>query len=191
MTRDGFLIGGAVLGLTSCARAPTDARAGTTVGGLGGLVGHSVPSFTVPLLAGGSGSLYGYRDHAVLANLWATWCPPCRHEMPALERLYRTYRAQGFLVVGIDQGENDARVAAFVKKVGVTYPILMDHDQQYGQAFQALGLPTSVFIGRDGTVATTFDGELPFEVMEKNTKLVLRTNAQSPAVGPSAPRSSP
>ncbi|TAM56400.1 TlpA family protein disulfide reductase [bacterium] len=169
MTRGHFLGFAALLTTAACNRS-ADA---TAVGGLQGLVGRPVPNFSVPRLGGGTGSLADYRGKAVLANLWATWCPPCRHEMPNLERLYHTYAPHGFVIVGIDQGEAASVVAAYIKKVGVTYPILLDNDQQYGPAFQAVGLPTSVFVKRDGTVSAAFDGELTYEKMRANAQAAL------------------
>ncbi|MDE2571160.1 MAG: TlpA family protein disulfide reductase, partial [bacterium] len=152
-------------------------KAGTTstADGPKGLVGNPVPNFVVPRLEGGTGSLADYRGKAVLANLWATWCPPCRHEMPALERLFKTYASRGFVVVGIDQGESASVVSVYLKKVGVTYPILLDNEQQYGPAFQAFGLPTSVFVERDGTVFAAHDGELTYAQMVKTAERLLKT----------------
>ncbi len=129
------------------------------------LIGKPVPTFAVPRLGGGTGALRDYRGHAVLANVWATWCPPCRHEMPALQRLSRVYSTRGLIVVGLDQGEGDDVVRRYVRSIGVTYPILMDREQRYGEAFMVVGLPTSVFVRADGTVAAVVDGEMSYRQM--------------------------
>jgi thiol-disulfide isomerase/thioredoxin len=136
-------------------------------------VGKPVPNFIVPRLGDGMGSLADYRGKTVLANLWATWCTPCRHEMPALERLSRTYAPRGLVVVGIDQGEGDAVVSSFIHTIGVTYPILMDRDLKYGGALDVLGLPTSVFVRADGTVRSVLVGELSYGAMTKNSEAAL------------------
>jgi thiol-disulfide isomerase/thioredoxin len=94
----------------------------------------------------------------VLMNFWATWCPPCKEEMPALEQLYRENRARGLIVLGIDQGETAATAGAFAAAHGVTFPILVDADQQYATSYVSIGLPTTVIVGRDGHVVRGIDG---------------------------------
>jgi len=94
----------------------------------------------------------------VLMNFWATWCPPCKEEMPALEQLYRKERARGLVVLGIDQGESVATAGKFASEHGVTFPILVDADQQYASSYVSIGLPTTVIVGRDGHVVKGIDG---------------------------------
>ncbi len=156
--------------LSSCGYAgtSTDTQAKSSE-----LVGKTVPNFVVPQLDCGAKSLRAYRGRAVLANLWATWCPPCRHEMPALQRLSNSYTARGLTVIGIDQGEADDVVRRYIRSIHVTYPILMDRDQRYGQSFIAVGLPTSVFIGPDGTVVGIVDGEMTYQQMIKHSESAL------------------
>jgi len=171
VTRSRLLAGaGATFILAACGASKETADSGESPDGL---IGQLVPDFRVPRLDGGYGSLADYRGKAVLANLWATWCPPCRHEMPALERLYKRYAARGFVVVGLDQGENPGIAKKFIERVGVTYPILFDSDQQYGPAFRAVGLPTSVFIRRDGIIFAAHDGELSYAQMAAQTTRLL------------------
>ena len=96
-------------------------------------------------------------------NLWGTWCPPCRAEMPDLQRLAAAYAARGVVVVGVNQGESADRAGAFARSLGIRYPIWLDEHQQYGRAFSALGLPTTVVIGRDGIVVRGYDGALSYD----------------------------
>ncbi len=110
----------------------------------------------------------------MLANLWATWCTPCRREMPALERLWKADRTRGFVVVGIDEGEQRDAVARFVRSVGVTYPILLDRDMQYATAFSVFGFPTSVLVRPDGNVDAVATGELGYKQMQAQAESVLR-----------------
>jgi peroxiredoxin len=124
------------------------------------LAGQQAPSFTVPQLDGGSSDLAALRGHVLVVNLWATWCPPCRAEMPDLQRLYETYKNRNVVVLGVDQGESATRVAAFAKSLGIHYPILLDQNQQYGRVYAALGLPTTVIVDPNGVVARAFDGPL-------------------------------
>ena len=127
-------------------------------GGPGSLAGAPAVSYTVPLTTGGTDSIAAHRGSIVLMNFWATWCPPCKEEMPALEQLYRENRSRGLVVLGIDQGESAATAGAFAKAHGVTFPILVDGDQQYASSYVSIGLPTSVIVGRDGHVVKGIDG---------------------------------
>jgi len=149
-------------------------------------VGQPVPSFAVARLDGTATSLRAFRGHAVFANVWATWCPPCRHEMPALERIARGYAARGLVVAGIDQGESDKVVRRFVRSIGVTYPILMDREQQYGTTFEVVGLPTTVFVRPDGMVDQKFTGELSWSQMHDEAE---RLVGHAPAADQVAPLS--
>ena len=122
------------------------------------LAGAPAVSFDVPRLNGGTDSLASHRGSIVLMNFWATWCPPCKEEMPALEQLYRENRAHGLVVLGIDQGESAVTAGAFARAHGVTFPILIDADQQYASSYVSIGLPTTVIVGRDGHVVRGIDG---------------------------------
>jgi cytochrome c biogenesis protein CcmG/thiol:disulfide interchange protein DsbE len=129
------------------------------------LAGAPAASFTVQNVTGRPDSLTAYRGKVVLVNLWATWCPPCREEMPALEKLYRAYRSKGFIVLGIDQGESANVAASFARKLGVSFPLLIDGQQQYGRAYAAQGLPTSVLVDRSGRIVRGVDGEMTIAQM--------------------------
>lgn len=133
--------------------------------GPGAITGQVAQSFTLDALDGGRSSLAAYRGRVVFMNLWATWCPPCRAEMPDLQRFYQRYKSQGVAVVGIDQGESATTVRMFARSLGVRYPILLDTQQQYGRVYQALGLPTTVIVSPLGMVVKTFDGALSYDQM--------------------------
>jgi cytochrome c biogenesis protein CcmG, thiol:disulfide interchange protein DsbE len=113
----------------------------------------------LPTLGGGRSSLASYRGHPVLLNIWAAWCPPCRHETPRLEATWRAHRGRGLVVVGIEQEDPLAAVRAFVFQYGVTYPILLDAAGKFGAA-AGFGLPTSVFLNRQGDIVGVFEGEM-------------------------------
>jgi cytochrome c biogenesis protein CcmG/thiol:disulfide interchange protein DsbE len=129
------------------------------------LTGRPAPSFSVVATSGQPGALRDFRGKVVVMNLWASWCPPCRAEMPDLERLYQLQRNRGLVVLGVDQGEAPARAASFARSLGVSYPILADEQQQYGRVYAALGLPTTIVVDRRGTVMQGFDGPLTFDQM--------------------------
>jgi peroxiredoxin len=143
-------------------------------GGPATLTGAPAQSYTVPGLSGKPDSLANYRGKVVLLNLWASWCAPCRSETPALERLYRDDRARGLVVIGVDQGESPAAAAAFAHEMALTYPILVDENQQYGNTYAAVGLPTSLIITRDGHIARGIDGELSLAQMHEAVDPLLR-----------------
>ncbi len=129
------------------------------------LAGKPASSFQSEDLSGHPMSLATFRGHVVVLNLWASWCPPCRAEMPDLQRLSRAYASRGLVVLGVDQGEARERAAAFATSLGITYPILVDQSQQYGRVYAALGMPTTIIVDRNGIVATGFDGALTFTQM--------------------------
>lgn len=137
-------------------------------------VGKAAPSFPVHSIDGRTESLADFRGHIVVMNLWATWCPPCRSEMPDLERLYETYRSRGLVVVGINQGESAQRAAAFAKSLRIHYPILLDDQQQYGRTYIAIGLPTTVIINRAGVGVSGYDGPLTYNQMKAKVAPLLR-----------------
>lgn len=129
------------------------------------LAGRPAPSFTVPTTSGGTASLARYRGKVVVMNLWASWCPPCRAEMPDLQRLYADYAKKNVVVLGVDQGESPQRASAFAQSLGIHYPILVDEQQQYGRVYAALGLPTTIVVNPSGVVVRGFDGPLSYPQM--------------------------
>jgi thiol-disulfide isomerase/thioredoxin len=172
-----FVVIAAVLFLSACYNAPDAGRAGGG-GGPAALAGAPAQSFDVQRTDGRTDSLANHRGQVVLLNLWATWCPPCRDEMPALQRFARE-NAGKVVVLGVDQGESAAAAQAFAKERGVTFPILLDEQQQYGRAYEGIGLPTSVIVGRDGHVVKGIDGAMTLEQMRA---------AVAPALAPPAPQ---
>jgi thiol-disulfide isomerase/thioredoxin len=92
-------------------------------------------------------------------NFWATWCDPCRREMPALQATADHY-ADEVVVLGIDQGEAPATVAAFVAEYGLTYPILLDDDFTVGNGYNLRGMPTTFFIDAEGVIRHLWVGEM-------------------------------
>lgn len=138
---------------------------GTQGAGPAALTGRPAPSFDVATTSGESSSLAKYRGRIVVMNLWASWCPPCRAEMPDLERLSETYAKKNVVVLGVDQGESRERAASFAQSLGIHYPILLDEQQQYGRVYAALGLPTTIVVDPQGIVVRGFDGPLSYQQM--------------------------
>jgi cytochrome c biogenesis protein CcmG, thiol:disulfide interchange protein DsbE len=134
-------------------------------GGPASLVGQPAPVIELASDRGANVSLEAYRGKVVVMNLWATWCPPCRAEMPDLQTVASQYARDGVVVVGVNQGESAPRAAAFATALGIRFPIWLDQDQRYGRAYQALGMPTTVIVDRNGTIARGFDGALTIQQM--------------------------
>ena len=116
--------------------------------------GFAAPDFTLKTPDGTSYTLSELHGQAVLVNLWATWCPPCRAEMPAIERMYQEYKDQGFIVLGVNMTYQDAplEVVPFTQEYGLTFPILLEETGDVAGVYQLRSLPTSLFIGRDGII---------------------------------------
>jgi len=114
--------------------------------------GFAAPDFTLETREGETVSLSDLRGQVVLLNFWATWCPPCRAEMPAIQKVYDQYADQGFTVLAVDVGEGDAQVAAFADERGLSFPILMDRDGAISTRYQVRAMPSTFFIDREGVI---------------------------------------
>lgn len=112
--------------------------------------GGPTPEFTLPTPAGKKISLNDFRGKLVFLNFWASWCEPCREEMPAMERLYQEFKNKGLVVLAVNVKDSRKNALAFIKELKLTYPIGFDSDGQIGLLYGAWGLPTTYFIGRDG-----------------------------------------
>src|SRR5262245_3517689 len=111
------------------------------------------PDFAVPDLSGQAVRLSGLRGQVVLLNLWTTWCPPCREEMPSMEKLYQRLKDRGFVLLAVSQDEaGKAAVAPFVRDLGLTFPVLVGREHQVGDRFNVWGYPESFIIDREGRV---------------------------------------
>jgi peroxiredoxin len=125
-------------------------------------VGARVPAYAAANLAGDSVRLGDLKGEPVLLNVWATWCPPCREEMPALEQLSKDYAPRGLRVVGVsvDAASDDAAVQDFVRENGITFTILRDRDESVIRLFRAPGVPATFLIGPDGVLRQQWIGRI-------------------------------
>ena len=130
-------------------------------------VEYDAPELTLTNLAGGQESLADYEGQVVLVNLWATWCPPCKAELPVLQQYYEDHVDDGFVIIGIDFGEPEATVASFVNASDLTYPIWVDEGSESGMAFNSYSLPASFVIDRSGTVVLAWTGAISQAMLEK------------------------
>ena len=123
-------------------------------------VGTQAEDFRLTDLAGKEQTLSQYRGKIVLLNFWATWCKPCTTEMPAMQTMYDKLRDKGFVVLAVNELEDEARVREHIKQYGHTFPVLMDHDNKVANQFGVVGLPVSVFIDQEGRVQEYIKGGL-------------------------------
>jgi cytochrome c biogenesis protein CcmG, thiol:disulfide interchange protein DsbE len=130
-------------------------------------VKYPAPELELTDTAGNPSSLAAYHGQVVLVNLWATWCPPCKEEMPALESFYRKYQQDGFVIVAINDGDPAPDVLQFVKEYGLTFPVWLDPAYiATEQAFKTLNLPTSYVIDRSGTIVLSWVGGINEKTLE-------------------------
>jgi len=141
------------------------------------VVGHRAPDFTLRDPQGRSVQLSRVLgEKAVFLNFWATWCPPCREEMPLMEEAYRSYGPKGLeiLAVSIDAGSESAvaaKVEAFMAELRLTYPALLDVESEVVRAYRLRGLPTTFLIDRKGIVRAREIGFRDWASPESRTKL--------------------
>jgi len=140
--------------------------------------GQPAPTFTASTLDGDTISLEDYRGQVLLLNIWATWCTPCREEMPSMERLYSQFQARGadfrILAVSIDAatGQQDdsgnvgGDIRAFVEELGLTFTILHDPSGRIQRIYQTTGVPESFLIARDGTIVRRLAGAVEWDTPE-------------------------
>jgi cytochrome c biogenesis protein CcmG/thiol:disulfide interchange protein DsbE len=131
-------------------------------------VSFKAPSLELAALDGQPASLDELRGQVVLVNIWATWCPPCKEEMPALQEFYIRYRHRGFTIVAINDGETARAVRTFVETYRLSFPVWLDPEYiATEKAFLTMNLPSSFVIDREGTVRLRWVGGVELPVLEK------------------------
>lgn len=140
------------------------------------LTAKPAPPFTLTTVDGRTVSLSDYKGQVVMLNIWATWCPPCVRETPRLVRVYEDYKAQGFVILGLNTTYQDKReaVATFVRDHKVSYPVLLDTDGSVGRSYGGRLLPTSYLIDRDGKIVVTKVGEVDEAQLREQVTALLR-----------------
>lgn len=155
----------------------------------GVVVGSEAPDFAYPTLDGDTVALADHEGKVVLVNVWATWCAPCRREMPSMERLYRKLEGEDLeiLAVSIDarRGETDAYgrpggdLREFAESLDLTFPILHDVRGRIQRSYQTTGVPESFVVGRDGRIYKKVAGETEWD-SPQNEQLIRRLLAEGP-----------
>ena len=142
------------------------------------VVGAQADDFQLLDLSGTTHNLSQYRGKVVLVNFWATWCKPCTTEMPAMQATYEKLREKGFVVLAVNELEDDAKVREHIKQYGHTFPVLMDRDNKVANQFGVFGLPVSVFIDQQGRVQEYIKGGLLTEQLIND--VVVKIQKQEP-----------
>jgi len=130
-------------------------------------VGYLAPQFSLRNLKGNLVSLNNFKGQVVVLNFWATWCVPCRIEMPAFENLYRRYRSQGVVVIGVslDKGA-DEKVRKFVEEYQLSFPILIDSNGKAERLYPSVSIPFTFVIDKAGRIVARVDGAKNWESNE-------------------------
>lgn len=138
--------------------------------------GFPAPDFTLETLDGEGVTLSALRGQPVVINLWASWCAPCRAEMPALQQLYAAHRDEGLVILAVNTTYQDsqAAAAAFVAEFGLTFPVALDRTGAVSRAYLLRGLPTTLFVDAQGTVdSVVIGGPMDMALMESKIDAIL------------------
>lgn len=129
--------------------------------------------FTLKDITGNDVKLSSLKGKAVVVNFWATWCYPCREEIPDLQKSYEENKDKGFVILGVNIKENESKVSKFAKDYNMTYPILLDTDGTISDVYKVFGVPTSFFIDKNGLIKDSFIGMLTKEDISKRLEMIL------------------
>jgi thiol-disulfide isomerase/thioredoxin len=120
-------------------------------------------NFSLPLLSGGNAELSSYKGKVVFLNFWATWCPPCREEMPSMEVLYQRFKDRGLEILAVNIGEESAAVQSFIRTNRFTYPVPLDRNSRISTLYGVRAIPTSYIIDREGMIIASLVGSIHWD----------------------------
>jgi peroxiredoxin len=125
------------------------------------LAGQTAPDFALKSASGENLRLSEYRGDVVMINFWATWCGPCRQEMPLLDELYTRYQRVGFSLLGINIDDDSRRAMQMVEDLGVQFPVLFDERKEVSKLYEVEAMPVTILLDREGTVRHVHHGYKP------------------------------
>jgi peroxiredoxin len=173
-----FVLGVAFLGIAVMALATP--KSGNQAADLSSVVpvevNFAAPGLSLQNIEGKTESLADYRDNVVLVNNWATWCPPCKAEMPTLAAYYNEHASDGFTIIAIEAGDEADGVSQFAQSYGLAFPVWLDPNGTSIRAFGNGTLPNSYVIDRSGTVRLAWTGEINRAMLEKYVTPLLSEN---------------
>lgn len=135
-------------------------------------ISGNAPDFTLHSRSGKNIRLSDYRGQVVLLNFWASWCGPCRQEMPRLETLYRRYKQLGFVILGVNVDSDSTKANNYLRDIKVTFPILYDTQNAVAKSFNVNAMPTTVIIDRNGKKRFLHQGYEPGYVQEYRKEVI-------------------
>jgi cytochrome c biogenesis protein CcmG/thiol:disulfide interchange protein DsbE len=139
-------------------------------------VGYLAPALEGVTLSGSPIRLDDVQGKVVLINFWATWCPPCRLEMPAMQALYAHYYDQGFEILAVNLQEQDDQMSVFVNEMGLTFPVIVDRTGDLSSAYRVTSLPTTFIVDREGIIRDRIvGGPLAEALLESKITPLLET----------------
>jgi cytochrome c biogenesis protein CcmG, thiol:disulfide interchange protein DsbE len=134
--------------------------------------GHPAPDFALQTLDGQTLQLSDLQGQAVVLNFWASWCPPCRAEMPELEQTYQEHQDNGLVVLGINQGEQQAIAEGFVQRFLLTFPVVLDQELVASRNYKVNSLPTTFFIDRNGVIRDQVTGQMNTALLDEKLRSI-------------------
>ena len=156
---------------TTSAQSPSSDRSVTPME-----VNFAAPELALENLDGETQSLADFEGNVVLVNNWATWCPPCKAEMPSLKKFHDAHAEQGFTVIAVEAGDGLEEVLAFAQSYDLTFPVWLDPNGAALDAFKNGSLPNSYVIDRTGTVRLAWTGEISLAMLEKHDTPLIEEN---------------
>lgn len=126
-----------------------------------GLEGQAAPDFALKSSSGENLRLSEYRGDVVMINFWATWCGPCRQEMPLLDELYTRYERVGFNLLGVNIDDDSRRAMQMIEELGVNFPVLFDAQKEVSKLYDVEAMPVTVLVDREGNVRYVHHGYKP------------------------------
>jgi len=135
--------------------------------------GQEAPDMPMPGIEGGVVRFDSFKGKVIVLNFWATWCPPCRKEMPLLESTYKRYKDKGLVILGINYNEDRERVLKFTQEMGVTFPIILDKELNLTRKYGVLALPATFFIDKKGIIRDQYKGEIVEEIIATKVEPLL------------------
>jgi peroxiredoxin len=125
------------------------------------ITGGAAPDFTLKSHSGENLRLSEFRGEVVMINFWASWCGPCRQEMPLLEELYSQYQPLGFTILGVNVEEDSSKAKQLLKEIPVNFPVLFDNNSDVSKLYNVVAMPSTVLVDRDGNIRYLHKGYKP------------------------------